>query len=577
MLSLQSAIRCFNAGDLQGSASILVALLEQQPVDPRGLLLLALVRYDEGGLAEARELFLRYLVLNLDDGLAWLRLGQIHQRLGADPQARACFARTVEVEPDNPNAWHEYGAVLFRLGEHEAAVAALDTAVALAPGSMTTQCNRAKLLASLHRPEADPAFNAVLALHPHSASDWHDRATACLYFDDATGAAHACRHGLGTIVGLAPDAAPTPMELQLRLLLAECLERAGHFADAQTERADVGRRQGVMVQPCLGEAPAARLLLLGGAGSCNLPTDFMLDRNRFEIVTLFLPPNEAADHHWDTIMAQSPPIGIAFNIIGDADAGAPFLAQAESLLRRFPYPVLNPPWQIPPTRRDRLPERLTGIAGLVVPFLVRMSRDEVLSYADAVEGQALQPPLLLRPVGLHGGEHLQRLSIAQQLTAAASTAAPGDYYLSHFHDFRGNDGRFRKYRLVFIGNEIFPVHLAIGNDWLVHYWRTAMSDAMRHEETAFLANPVAAMGATAFDALRAVVRRLDLDYGGVDCAVLVDGRLLLFEANATMLVHATGVFPEKRRQAERIRDALSAYILLRQQAALSTPVESGVS
>ena len=38
-------------------------------------------------------------------------------------------------------------------------------------------------------------------------------------------------------------------------------------------------------------------------------------------------------------------------------------------------------------------------------------------------------------------------------------------------------------------------------------------------------------------ALGAVGERLGLDYAGVDFGVLRDGRLVVFEANATMLVH----------------------------------------
>jgi hypothetical protein len=222
---------------------------------------------------------------------------------------------------------------------------------------------------------------------------------------------------------------------------------------------------------------------------------------------------------------------------------------------------MNPPWKIFSTRRDILNERLAGMPGLAVPFLVQMTQDELVSYARLAGGEDLTLPLLLRPVGRHGGEQLVRLDTGKQLAAAAVGAAPGEYYLSHFHDFRSSDGLFRKYRLVFIDGEIYPVHLAISDNWLVHYWRGSVTDDMRREEAAFLADPVAAMGSTAIAALRAVAKQLDMDFGGADCAVLDDGRLLLFEANATMLVHATGVFPEKRAEAERIRDAFSKYIL----------------
>jgi hypothetical protein len=59
----------------------------------------------------------------------------------------------------------------------------------------------------------------------------------------------------------------------------------------------------------------------------------------------------------------------------------------------------------------------------------------------------------------------------------------------------------------------------------------------RAEEQRFLTDAATALGAVAFDALTTIGQRLGLDYGGIDFSVLPDGRLLVFEANATMLAH----------------------------------------
>jgi len=60
-----------------------------------------------------------------------------------------------------------------------------------------------------------------------------------------------------------------------------------------------------------------------------------------------------------------------------------------------------------------------------------------------------------------------------------------------------------------------------------------------------------------------IAQRLDLDYGGIDCALLDDGRVLLFEANACILLHldepAAG-FPYKHRYVPPIREAFSAMV-----------------
>jgi hypothetical protein len=169
--------------------------------------------------------------------------------------------------------------------------------------------------------------------------------------------------------------------------------------------------------------------------------------------------------------------------------------------------------------------------------------------------------MLIRPAGSHGGVDLVR-AVTRAQCADAIAAAPSDaYYISEYHDFRAADGWYRKYRLVFVAGEIFSVHLAISTDWLVHYWRVEMADWMNREEAAFLADHRNVFLGDASTALEEVVARLGLDFGGIDCALLPDGRVLLFEANATMLVHANGASAAKRQQAIRVRDAMSRRII----------------
>ncbi len=59
---------------------------------------------------------------------------------------------------------------------------------------------------------------------------------------------------------------------------------------------------------------------------------------------------------------------------------------------------------------------------------------------------------------------------------------------------------------------------------------------MRREEGKFLGDMPAALGPTAMAALHAIRDALGLEYAGIDFALAPDGRLLFFEANATMIV-----------------------------------------
>ena len=84
----------------------------------------------------------------------------------------------------------------------------------------------------------------------------------------------------------------------------------------------------------------------------------------------------------------------------------------------------------------------------------------------------------------------------------------------------------------------YPLHLAISADWKVHYFTAAMakSAAYRAEERRFLDDMPAVLGARAMAALAGIGAALRLDYAGVDFALAPDGSVLLFEANATMVI-----------------------------------------
>ena len=79
----------------------------------------------------------------------------------------------------------------------------------------------------------------------------------------------------------------------------------------------------------------------------------------------------------------------------------------------------------------------------------------------------------------------------------------------------------------------------------------------------YLDDPVRALGLSAWEAVRQVGAAMDLDYAGVDFSLLPDGRVLLFEANATMLVHPeakAGPLAHKNPAIQRIYDAFKGML-----------------
>jgi hypothetical protein len=64
------------------------------------------------------------------------------------------------------------------------------------------------------------------------------------------------------------------------------------------------------------------------------------------------------------------------------------------------------------------------------------------------------------------------------------------------------------------------------------------------------------------DALRAMASATGLDYGGIDCGVDRDGLIVLFEANASMLVHdeKNEEFAYKNKYVARIKNAFDSML-----------------
>ena len=139
-------------------------------------------------------------------------------------------------------------------------------------------------------------------------------------------------------------------------------------------------------------------------------------------------------------------------------------------------------------------------------------------------------------------------------------AASSDFYATEFFDYRSPDGFYRKYRMFFVDRRPYPYHLAISDRWLVHYdrSRTAEHPERLAEERRFLDDPEHALGKEAYETIRAVGQRLDLEFAGIDFSLTPEGAVLLFEANATMLVHTErpdSPLAHKNASTERILQA----------------------
>jgi len=465
---------------------------------------------------------------------------------------------------------------LLERGEHEAALAAATDALALAPGYAFASLVKAQAARALLRfEEAAAAFEAVLRAAPNlpgvrvnlantyaeleRLEEAETQLKEAIRLNPSLAAAYA---SLGSVYLRMekPDAAEAPsrraLELEpdlaaAHLNLAALLTRADP-AEAEAHRDAVYKRQQVFVEKVPGAAKTALILTTSGTG--NTPFQYLLGRRRYSQIkwTIQYAPDGQA--------GQLPPYDFVFNAVADPDVAGPAAAAVERFARVCPKPWINAPERLAPTTREGLPKILRGIDDVVMPAVLRHEANDG-SLADAVARAGMDFPLIVRPAGRHGGEGMARIDTPAMLDAARGDEAA---YATQYVEYRSQDGWYRKYRVIFVDRAPFPYHLAIGENWLLHYKSADMVDNQSHrgEEERFLADPEAALGAKAWAALHAIAQRLDLDYAGIDFSLLPDGRVLFFEANATMLVHpeSEARFAYKNPAADAIFAAFDAMV-----------------
>ena len=315
------------------------------------------------------------------------------------------------------------------------------------------------------------------------------------------------------------------------------------------------------------QAPANTIPILTLASPCggNSPILRLIDRKVFHLSAL-VPDFFDLD-------APLPPHRLVLNLIGDADHCGISLAAAEKILTRTDRPVLNAPARILPTGRAGNAELLGALEDVVTPRIVAFAREK-LTAPDAsslVQSCGFTFPLLLRTPGFHEGRYFLRVEKQNELADAVGRLPGRELLVIQYLDARGPDGIIRKYRVMMIDGKLYPLHQAISSGWMIHYYSAEMAHSPDHraEEAKFLEDMPGFLGPGIMSALERVRTALGLDYAGADFSVGADGKLLLFEANATMTAPEpdVGAHWDYRRPAVRkIREAVQEMLCRRAAA-----------
>lgn len=258
----------------------------------------------------------------------------------------------------------------------------------------------------------------------------------------------------------------------------------------------------------------------------------LIDARNAELVPLLVTPDYLS-RNWRYDFER---FDVIFNSLADPDLNASALLTAISVLAGVSRPIVNDPRHVIRTRRDILAGMLRDIPGLAVPGTIRLAPGQVPSQLAAERG--LKYPLLVRSAGSHTGVGLERVADAAALDAAVAEgriAVPA--YISEFIDCRGEDGLYRKMRLMICGDTVLMRHYLFDTDWQVHAAAQSFMEtrpALLDFEREAAAQPLTVLPRQGAELLTQIRNRVGLDYFGIDCAPLPDGRLAIFEINAVM-------------------------------------------
>jgi tetratricopeptide (TPR) repeat protein len=426
--------------------------------------------------------------------------------------AKAAYLQLLQVDPANYTALCELATLALSTGHRAAARTALQRAVQLQPHNPLARVNLGNLYyrdGELQRARAE--YEAALESDPGHVLAHQGLACTLEQLEEPQGARHHWQQGF-----------------------------VGHAVSPQRYR---------------GSAAPIRVLLLVSTRLGNVETAQILDDRTFAVTVLYADAFNAQD--------PLPAHDVIFNAIGDADLCGATLKQLQALLDRTDRGIINPPLRVIVTDRVHNAWRLGRIEGVIAPDIRRLE-----SAASAEFMHDLRFPVLVRSPGYHMGKHFTRVERAADMPAALSALPAGELLAIEFLDARGVDGMTRKYRVMFIDRQLFPLHLAVSKDWKVHYFSAAMAEsaALREEEQRFLEDMPAVLGERAMRALEQVCRELDLDYAGIDFGLAPDGSVLLFEANATMAILPPGpdhIWDYRRAPIDAALQAARRLVLVR--------------
>ncbi|HVV39937.1 MAG TPA: tetratricopeptide repeat protein [Nitrobacter sp.] len=479
------------------------------------------------------------------------KVAELHARLGDAAMAKGDlelaatnYKAALRIAPHLTSCWCNLGNVYLERGHPLEAITLYAQALSRNPVHWPSRANSVQALI------ATKQYILAQALLTELVSERPQDATLL----NQCGKLYVAMNDLGAaIASFEAAVALDPRDFDSLYWTGSIRQRLGEGEAARTAYARAADIQPLIRRRSVVCPAEFRALALYAPFAGNTPSDYLFKNAAYDIDTLALFAGSAPDI--DRLRGAQ----VVINLISDADQAGEVLPLAADLVNQLGIPVINDPHKVLRTTRENVARLLEAIPHCRIPEVIRHDAGAPVAALPAGMGF----PVLVRPAGTHGGTDFEKIEGPSECARALMRHPDTDHYVIAYADYRSSDGYFRKYRFIFVNGDILPYHLAIGDTWKVHHDSTDMDrhDWMQREEEAFLGNPASVFTPEHFEALRAIQSTIGLDFFGIDCGLDQAGRLVVFEVNASMLVHeGNEKFPYKAPFVARIKEAFDSML-----------------
>ena len=288
-------------------------------------------------------------------------------------------------------------------------------------------------------------------------------------------------------------------------------------------------------------------------GHFNVHT--FVNANNYNLSRLFVSDSDS----FRQVVKALPKYDVIINCIADAETSSNALAQVS---RHFGHlKIINGAAQVLNSSRIKVFEQIKDVDNLLMPTA------DVITFTDNLQDNRRRLnnpefPFLIRPLGSSTGIGLEKIMQQVEFDNLHLKIIDQTMNICAFVDYRSPDSYYRKYRVFVINGKILPAHAIASPHWNIHsssrYEIMKDNDLLQQQEMKFLADISSVLTPQHLAAIDEISQRLDLEYFGVDFAILNDQRLLIFEANAGMHANLNYIKDFPYHEAA-IRDIIKAF------------------